>query len=505
MEEALESKEIAEHLCSKELIKALEIEGLEELLSGRIGSNSVKYCFINEYINYFGQLESNAAYAGPVDLRKLPDPSALTALLKGPMGTKKVEPVDILFISRNRVANILSKRGQIRGDYIFYSIIDDLHRTYPSVKTHLYLSDDIETMYSYISPQNLAASAHFALDKFNEWRSNEKKVVAQMRAKGCNHLASVAAYFFTPKLLAIYALQGYNLENMLRVQQPNVIMSNDDCIYTRPLGYNRAKVIVLQSSRMVKYQEQCRSIIFQDAKLKPDYFLASGKFFGKVKEDNGAAEKVFVTGLPRYDVLHDAKDLYSKSKFLNRFGLQHGQKIVLWCTQCHVFSDEENRINLEAMLGALKRLKSVTLIIKQHPAEDQKYTELIKRYIDDCSVSAMILPKDSDIYELLYVCDLMVTRHSTTTMEAIALNKPVIILNLSGNPDPVEYVEEGVAIGVYVTEDLKSGIERLLENDSELEANRERYIERYLYKIDGKATERVMDLLKDILEKQRAE
>ena len=115
-------------------------------------------------------------------------------------------------------------------------------------------------------------------------------------------------------------------------------------------------------------------------------------------------------------------------------------------------------------------------------------------------MNAVVTPKSSDTYEQLFVCDLMIARHSTTAMEAVALNKPVIILNLSGEPDPVEYVKEGVASGVYKAEDLKPTIEKLLKDDSELAKNRKSYIEKYLYKIDGNASERIVKLIERIIE-----
>jgi hypothetical protein len=87
-------------------------------------------------------------------------------------------------------------------------------------------------------------------------------------------------------------------------------------------------------------------------------------------------------------------------------------------------------------------------------------------------------------------------------MEAVALNKPVIVLNLSGEPDIVDYVEQGVALGVYREEDLKPSIEKLLKDDSELAKNRGAYIEKYLYKIDGKATERVLKLIEEIIREE---
>ena len=136
--------------------------------------------------------------------------------------------------------------------------------------------------------------------------------------------------------------------------------------------------------------------------------------------------------------------------------------------------------------------------------EGERYTKMIKGYLNkyNLEMNAVITPKSSDTYEQLFVCDLMITRHSTTAVEAVALNKSVIILNLSGEPDPVEYVKEGVALGVYKEADLKPAIEKLLKDDSELAKNRKSYIEKHLYKIDGKATERAVNLIEEMIKER---
>ena len=105
----------------------------------------------------------------------------------------------------------------------------------------------------------------------------------------------------------------------------------------------------------------------------------------------------------------------------------------------------------------------------------------------------------SNTYEQIFVCDLLITRHSTTGLEAVALNKPVIVLNLDDGTDYAGYVKEGVARGVYKDDDLTTAIKELLQDDTYLAKNRDRYIEKYLYKIDGKAYERVVDVIENML------
>ena len=214
-------------------------------------------------------------------------------------------------------------------------------------------------------------------------------------------------------------------------------------------------------------------------------------------------DSVVVTGQPRYDILYHADKIYDKEKFIKKYKINPDHKIILWTTQCHGLSEEENIKNFKAVFETMRNLKDVTLVIKQHPGEGRRYTKMIGKYLNKYKLNAVVMPKDSDTHEQIFVCDLMVTKNSTTAMEAVALNKPVIVLNLSGEPDEINYVEEGIALGVYNEKDLKPAIEKLLKDDSELAKNRGKYIEKYLYKIDGKATERVVNLIMQMIEESK--
>ena len=214
-------------------------------------------------------------------------------------------------------------------------------------------------------------------------------------------------------------------------------------------------------------------------------------------------DNVVVTGQPRYDILYFADKVYSKEKFFKKYKIPLDQKIVLWATAFTGISDSENIKHLKTVFETMQIVKAATLIIKPHPGEGERYTKMITDYLTKYKIDAIMTPKKSDIYEQLFVCDLMMTSSSTTAMEAIALNKPVIVLNLSGNPDVIDYVGQGIAIGVYDEKDLKPAIENLLKDDAELANNRERYIEMFLYKIDGKASERVVNLIVTMIEESK--
>jgi hypothetical protein len=207
--------------------------------------------------------------------------------------------------------------------------------------------------------------------------------------------------------------------------------------------------------------------------------------------------QVIVTGQPRYDIFYYADDVYSNNLFFEKYSINCGNKLVLWTTQCHGISDEENISNFKAVFGAIKGLKNVFLVIKQHPNEGKKYRQMIDLYLKKYCLNVLIMPQKSDVSELLHACDLMITKSSTTAMEAVALDKPVMILNLSGKPDVGSFVKEKIAVGVYNSEDLINVMKSLLDDDSQLRVNRELYIKNYMYRIDGKSSERVVKVIEN--------
>ena len=298
-------------------------------------------------------------------------------------------------------------------------------------------------------------------------------------------------------------------EKIILLLKPKVLfLTCEYCTSHRAFTYvahlNNKAVIALQHG--VITPSHC-DYIFGDNRMMnilPDLTCVIGQYHYDLLTEYSIykPEHVVVTGQPRYDVLYHVEEIYSKEKFLEEYKINPDHKIVLWATACHGSSDEENIKNFKTVFETMQNIKDAILIIKQHPGDGERYTKMIEKYLNTYKINAIVTPKDSDTYELLFVCDLMITKDSTTAMEAIALNKPVIVLNLGGEPDVVDYVEQGVAFGVYKEEDLKHAIEKLLKDDTELAKNRKKYIGNHLYKIDGKATERVIELVEEIIRKR---
>ena len=224
----------------------------------------------------------------------------------------------------------------------------------------------------------------------------------------------------------------------------------------------------------------------------PRYTLLYGPDYVEILTKNSIypEESLVITGQPRYDYLYDMVRSMDKDKFLKEKKLKH--PLIVWISQFG-YPQSENRMNIDCFMHLIESIP-VNLFIKPHPSETDLsiYQPLLLH-------KNVVLSKDINLYKLLNVCDLIITKNSTTAMEAAALNKPIIVLNLSGEPDAVDYVQEGIALGVYNKEELIPTVKRLLEDDSILCRRRDEYVSRYLYKMDGRSSQRVADFLEKLL------
>ncbi|MCX6707907.1 MAG: UDP-N-acetylglucosamine 2-epimerase [Candidatus Woesearchaeota archaeon] len=207
-----------------------------------------------------------------------------------------------------------------------------------------------------------------------------------------------------------------------------------------------------------------------------------------VRSGNYPEHSVVVTGQPRYDCLANKK-AFSREKVFDDFGLDKKKKLILWTTQ-----DIPGQI--EIVFNAVKNIKNAQLLVKVHPREVAG-ADLYHKKAKESGMKIWAV-KEANALELINACDVMITMHSTTGLEAIMMNKPVVVLNMSGKPDIVPYAQEGAAIGVYKADHLEPAIRNALFDSKKRAAllkESKAYSFRHAYKMDGNATERVLKVI----------
>ncbi len=296
--------------------------------------------------------------------------------------------------------------------------------------------------------------------------------------------------------------------NMIKHQKPDIIVFQNEYGWTeRPMliaaQKDKIPTIAIQHGMITLSH---RGYIYRNrfqpwSPQIPDKTAVYGKYYYDMLINDSIYTKrnVVITGQPRYDILNQISTMYSKERYFKNLSIPLQNKVVLWTTQCHGLSDEENNININCILETVQQLEGLTLIIKPHPAEPERYRKQILSSLKDFKADVRLVAKNSDTYEHIFSCDLLLTKTSTTAMEAAALNKPIILLNLIEGKDFTGYVNENIAIGVYNCHDLKINIQNLLNDDSVLAKNRQEFVANLLCKIDGRSSERVADLIKDVI------
>jgi glycosyltransferase involved in cell wall biosynthesis len=231
--------------------------------------------------------------------------------------------------------------------------------------------------------------------------------------------------------------------------------------------------------------------------LHADKKAVMGEVIKKVYVDSGVEpHRIVVTGAANFDSLFD-RDKEKDKQALLAHNIDLNKKVILFTTQYMAFSETERM--LTGVINAVLKLKDFRLVVKVHPRDDlRNYQNITEEYFK----SGVRIVKDVDLYALINNCELLITKYSTTALEAIMFDKPVITINFSGEPTSVPYAEDGAAIGVCRNEDLEQAILKALYDDEtrdKLRAGRDKFVRYWAGEPDGKAAQRIVTLMKGMI------
>lgn len=205
---------------------------------------------------------------------------------------------------------------------------------------------------------------------------------------------------------------------------------------------------------------------------------------------------VVITGQPRYDVLAVADRVYSREKFCNKLNLDPDRKIVLVATEN--LPIPEGKAFLRTVLKALKNFPDIQTVVKPHPGERGEW---YKEVLREENVGAVVLSKGADTFKALYACDLFLTGFSTIITEAIILGKTGVTVHIGKREDPTPYYRD-VTLRIYREENLVPAIREALYDEKtreKLKKAGKKFVYQHAYKQDGRATERVADLIEEMI------
>ncbi len=387
-----------------------------------------------------------------------------------------------------------------RSFYYAYPFLKNLKRNVTILHTEEYKNKENDFHYdvvtNYLTKESKERLMLFKRD-LNKQLSSLKKsgdLQRNINYKGID-LSSLLANMFDYLYIRGYLQSAFYLEclnNLFEYSKPKLIITHGEGQKKNNIIINLSKKYGIKS---VFAMHGSFGLNYLYGHLLSDKIAVYGHKYKDILTNLGnESDKISITGNPAWDYL--IKEEFKNEK-LSNLNLPHDKNIIILATMIFPFELRNNLVY--PTIKALTHLPDCHLVIKLHPEEKPDfYKELINQY----KLNATIVDDLSLLHPLIKMSKLVIISNSTVGLEALILDKPLIDVNLTKMPFYQDYVKESVALGVRNEDNLLPAIKSILEDKTvrkNLEKNRKRYVYEHAYKMDGKAAERVTNLIKEMI------
>lgn len=196
----------------------------------------------------------------------------------------------------------------------------------------------------------------------------------------------------------------------------------------------------------------------------PDIIAVFGEGAKKALVEDGRfpAHAIRVTGSPNIEAARRRQG--DQSAIRSKLGIREGAFVVLYFgAPHHIFPADID--HLRAFLAACRALPAISPMLRPHPADQGP-----DRYLAEAAAAGVDAPvlTQADPFELILASDVVIAFNSTTALDAMALERAVIHINMSGTPDLFRFVEDGGALRAGSPEQLHAAIDDLTSPDARL-------------------------------------
>jgi glycosyltransferase involved in cell wall biosynthesis len=212
-----------------------------------------------------------------------------------------------------------------------------------------------------------------------------------------------------------------------------------------------------------------------------------------------ASERIVVTGNPKFDRIFYSGRENLKEKVCRKYHIPPEKDIILLLTQYFVeegiWTPEQRKDFILAVAGASARLPDTQLIIKLHPPyeNEEDYKLIVKGLAPE-----PVVCKYADLPELINACSLAITVNSTAGLEAMAMGKPVLIVD----DHPYSLFSGSGALFAKTLNDISPAMQKALydpQTREEMRKSISKFVFDQAYLQDGQASWRIADLIKNMV------
>lgn len=257
--------------------------------------------------------------------------------------------------------------------------------------------------------------------------------------------------------------------------------------------------------------------------VPPDYYLVWNQI---MKEEitllyRVPGDRVWITGIPQFDLYADTASAPPREEFFRKLNLDPAKKTILYATSPPWINREDPEILRQlAMTFGQDRRISAQILARLHPIDyPERYSGIA------CPNLAFQIPgaqagKNPDarvsdpgfitgLRDTLFHSDVVVNTCSTTSLDAVAMDRPVV--NIAFDLEPKTYykscrryydfdhyqpiIKSGATKIAASFEELVSLIRCYMDNPELESLERARLRETMCYKVDGQSGQRVAEYL----------
>jgi len=236
------------------------------------------------------------------------------------------------------------------------------------------------------------------------------------------------------------------------------------------------------------------------APFEGDLFLAWGEFTREflVRHHVDPAKIVITGGMPFDRTLSLAPD---RKKIAVELGIDPDKKWILFTTQGvgagNCPSEEEIRTGVVEVAKEIKRYPDCIVLYQVHPGQAVDH---VREMIEPAENPDACVIKYGDTEELIACSDAMITFFSTTAIDAVLLNKPLLLINLTDDKDFYPFTGMGAAFSAFTKEDIPVQLGRIIHEGAALLEYQKKAASYVSYGNDGKSRERVLRIIHDVLQ-----
>jgi len=205
------------------------------------------------------------------------------------------------------------------------------------------------------------------------------------------------------------------------------------------------------------------------------------------------SSRVKIVGSAQWDIIKK-KEYFKRKEFLAEIGFDSKKKTLVVLSQALPIPSKRMFFNENLIETIKKHFSDLQVIWKPHPRENEhEIADLVHKH----SLTNTLVRKELSLFDVLNSGDVAITVHSTTGLEAMFFDKPVITFIPPGERENSLFKDTGSVIRADDKHGLEQAIRASLFDDktkNSLKENRTKLIKK-LVKFDGKASNRIANFI----------